>query len=262
MTNSFSPIRITTFAYHDINNYSGTASHSHKLPQWYCVIKGKLEYTVDGKTILLNDYDSVFVKPGEIRTIKKTTAKIKYLHIIFEDLSLNVSYPSATLYHLPLELRSCLSSLIKEHTNPGLKNSNTLIDVLASRILIELNRDSRRLNKDGALNPLKNRELIEQADIFIQHNYNKPIVRADVSSLIGLSSVHFARLFKEITGTTFGQRLTEVRLQAAQRFLKDSSLSISLISVEVGFNSFSHFTQLFKKEIGLSPSDYRRKNAI
>ncbi len=75
---------------------------------------------------------------------------------------------------------------------------------------------------------------------------------------VGLSKFHFHRLFKKATGVSPARYHLNLRLDAARRLLRESNMSIVAIALDVGFSNPSHFAQLFRREIGLSPSDYRR----
>jgi transcriptional regulator GlxA family with amidase domain len=61
-----------------------------------------------------------------------------------------------------------------------------------------------------------------------------------------------------MTGQTLIERLTELRVNYAKELLLQSTLSITEISLQVGYSSFSHFSKVFKTAVDVSPSDYRR----
>lgn len=75
---------------------------------------------------------------------------------------------------------------------------------------------------------------------------------------VGLSKFHFHRLFKNATGIPPARYHLNLRLDAARRLLRETSMSIMDITLELGFANPSHFAQLFRRETGLSPRDYRR----
>jgi AraC family transcriptional regulator len=87
---------------------------------------------------------------------------------------------------------------------------------------------------------------------------------ADAFSLIrlgreaGMSEFHFSRAFKRTTGLTPSQYFIDLRLEKARRLLRETNRSAIEIGLEVGYTSPSHFARIFHREIGTSPSDYRR----
>jgi AraC family transcriptional regulator len=75
----------------------------------------------------------------------------------------------------------------------------------------------------------------------------------------GMSEFHFNRLFKRATGMPPSQYQIKLRLDAARRLLRETNKSIITIANDVRYSNPSHFAQLFRKETGHSPTDYRRQ---
>lgn len=75
----------------------------------------------------------------------------------------------------------------------------------------------------------------------------------------GLSKFHFQRLFKSTLGVSPSRYHINLRMSLARQLLRETRKSIVDISLEVGYTDPSHFAKLFRRENGLSPSDYRRQ---
>ncbi len=82
---------------------------------------------------------------------------------------------------------------------------------------------------------------------------------SDLAVLSGRSLTSFNRDFKRQFETTPQQWLISMRLERALELVKSSSMSVSEISMEVGYDNISHFISLFKKKYGLSPKRMRRE---
>lgn len=78
-----------------------------------------------------------------------------------------------------------------------------------------------------------------------------------ISEVLGISGSYLSRLFKKRTGQNFIDHLLETRISHAKFLLETSSLSIAEISQKSGFSESTYFTQVFKKNVGLTPSQYR-----
>lgn len=74
-----------------------------------------------------------------------------------------------------------------------------------------------------------------------------------------LSKFHFSRLFKAATGRSPSRYQLDLRLNTARRLLRETDRSIIEIALEVGYRNPSRFAQLFRRETGLTPSEYRRR---
>jgi transcriptional regulator GlxA family with amidase domain len=100
--------------------------------------------------------------------------------------------------------------------------------------------------------------VVVRAEAFLERNLHRSLARREVAASVNLSEPHLARIVRAATGRSVLQRLTELRVLRAKALLLESTLSISQIAGRVGFGSFSHFTKVFRKAVGVAPSDYRR----
>jgi AraC family transcriptional regulator len=80
-----------------------------------------------------------------------------------------------------------------------------------------------------------------------------------LAALAGLSKFHFHRLFKKAVGEAPSHYLLKLRMQAAKRLLRETKRSVVDVALDVGFANPSHFARFFRRETGLSPSDYRQQ---
>jgi len=99
---------------------------------------------------------------------------------------------------------------------------------------------------------------IVQAKIFIDTHFSDNIDVGNIADEACFSKFHFIRLFKKIYGKTPHQYLTRVRIENAKIFLQKGT-SITDTCFNVGFDSVSSFTPLFKKYTNLSPSVYQQQ---
>lgn len=253
------PFKITGIHSRTMPEGYSASAHTHQFYQWYYVHEGEMKYKADENEWLLKSGDSVLMSPGVLRELFNIGKSINYIVINFEIKDIYIPKFKTQMVHLGPSLRSEAEILIREIRNPGFIYSNIFIHSMLTRIMLELFREIENsfLNEESPSR--KKSELVAAIDNYLFLNFPNPISREDISRYCGFSSVHAARVFKEITGKTIVERLTELRLQAAEKILLTSDIPITEISLSVGFNSFSHFTQLFKKYVGESPSEYRHK---
>lgn len=108
--------------------------------------------------------------------------------------------------------------------------------------------------------PPKKSALIAKALDYMQKNYQYDVTCQDICSHLFVNRTYFIKLFKQETGYTPGQYLCSIRISAAVVLLLDSELNLSQIAAAVGFTPLN-FTQAFKTHMGMTPSEYRKKNA-
>jgi AraC-like DNA-binding protein len=85
----------------------------------------------------------------------------------------------------------------------------------------------------------------------------EPISLRDMSRVAYLSTFHFNRVFHQITGLPPAKFISAMRLNEAKRLLLNTSMSITDICFEVGYNSLSTFTRRFTQRVGLGPREFR-----
>jgi AraC-like DNA-binding protein len=102
-----------------------------------------------------------------------------------------------------------------------------------------------------------NSRRVERTFEYMNKNFDRTITLAEVSNLANMSDVSFSRFFRQRTGNTFIDSLTEIRLGHASRRLIESTSSIAEIAYHCGFNNISNFNRIFKKRKGCTPRAFR-----
>ena len=92
---------------------------------------------------------------------------------------------------------------------------------------------------------------------FVSQSFTRAISLTEMADQVSMTPQAFSRYFKNKTGKTFIQFVTEYRVTHACKLLAEGSLSITDVCFESGFNNFSHFNKTFKTHTGKSPSQYR-----
>lgn len=104
--------------------------------------------------------------------------------------------------------------------------------------------------------------LMDNVKTYLQHNYMLFGVSLDsISDILNINSSYFSMLFKKSVGVNFVDYLTELRINAAKDLLKDPFLAMSEVASMVGYESANYFTRVFKKNTGITPTEYRRTHA-
>jgi signal transduction histidine kinase/DNA-binding response OmpR family regulator len=101
--------------------------------------------------------------------------------------------------------------------------------------------------------------IVPRAIAYLQAHYAEPITRDDIARHVAISGNYLTECFRQALGITPMTYLTRYRLQRAQHLLDTTDLPITEIAAETGFAEISHFTHTFKRETGVSPHAYRRR---
>ncbi len=134
---------------------------------------------------------------------------------------------------------------------------DTLVHALAAHLLQHYSRGSEAQRAESArperLVPRRIRRVID----YIRAHLADDLAIAELATQAGLSSFHFARVFRRETGETPHQFVTRLRLEEAARQLRATDQTVLQIALGVGFESASHFSVQFKRGYGVTPLAYR-----
>ena len=258
------PLRIDTLFYREADLYLYVEKHAHRVHQWYCCIHGRLDIRLGEQVFALEPEQSLLVKPGIEREVSCHQRAPGYLVAIFTFAGFDLDSVAHRALSLPPALRDDLHALVQEIRTPGGEETWVLNAALLTRLLIGVARGNRTTPAAtlSGLNHADHDAVATRAEAFMQEHLHEPLLRAQIAAAVNLSEPHLARVFKSATGTTPMLRLTELRIARARALLRESALAVTAIAGEVGFSSFSHFSQVFKRLVGVSPSDYRRSRGI
>lgn len=152
----------------------------------------------------------------------------------------------------------------REHIQSRLEDAHRLaIGAGEHREAMAMNALEEVILRCDARNPNAQSSLLDprvmQTMEFLCHNLHETVSTPMLAMQRGLSSSRLTHLFREQTGLTPQQFLEMQRLNRACQLLELTSRSIEDISEEVGFNNPFYFSLRFKRHIGLSPRDYRKR---
>ena len=111
---------------------------------------------------------------------------------------------------------------------------------------------------DSEFDDYKNKSRIEEALAYIKDNYSQDLNMAVVSNHVSMNYSFFSYAFKQYTGKNFVNYLKELRMNEAKRLLAETDMRVIEISQQIGYENEKHFMKTFKKECGVSPTEYRK----
>ena len=140
---------------------------------------------------------------------------------------------------------------ILRRTIEKVKEKDHITQILTSRKEEEARSLPVRYDEDDSDNT------VSQIITYIDEHINENIRRKEIAEHIHLNEDYMAKLFKKEKGMQLKEYILERKMDIAKNLLVNSSLSVSIIALKVGFSNFSHFSQTFKKIEGITPNEYR-----
>lgn len=103
---------------------------------------------------------------------------------------------------------------------------------------------------------------IEVAMQYINANYHSDLSLEKVASIVYLNPVYFSQLFKQKTGYGFKEYVTQLRIDQAKQLLLNPHLKLADICEKIGYQDVRHFTQVFRKKVNVTPTEYRHEHMM
>ncbi|NHW34671.1 response regulator [Paenibacillus aceris] len=94
---------------------------------------------------------------------------------------------------------------------------------------------------------------------YIRTHYHDDLSLEKVAAIVYLNPVYFSQLFKQKTGQGFKEYVTHLRLEQAKQLLRNPKLKLADVAERIGYQDMRHFSQVFRKKYGVTPSEYRQE---
>ena len=257
--------------YISISKYEGdwqSLPHTHQFSELFYVLSGKGVFYIEDDIVPVEADDLMIINP-HVEHTEKTLLNDPMEYIVFgveglafsfTDLSDNNSkgYSYYSYGSDKNQFINFAQLMMREfhEKKPGFETvCHGLLQVLLVYIsrkqsLAVISDSSFQLSKECAL-----------AKRYIDANYSKNITLDGLAEITHINKFYLAHSFTECMGQSPINYLTEKRLAASKELLTSSNLSVAQIASSTGFSSQSYFSQIFKKKVGMTPQQYRKRNS-
>jgi len=109
---------------------------------------------------------------------------------------------------------------------------------------------------------VKRKQMIENVMRYLKENYNKNLKLEDLAMMYFFSRSYFCKLFREVTGMTVSEYIQKIRIQEACRLLRQTRKTVLEILQLVGYKDIKFFNNVFKRNTGETPGNYRKKYGV
>ena len=262
------------------NCYTPPIPHYHNFFELFFVLEGHCIHQVGDNKKILHTGDLCFIQPKVTHSldvndesviidvlIRRSTFR-QYFYSILQGDNLLSNFFMSTLYSKPgidyllfhtqndLDLHYAFIELCSENYDQE-AYYNELIKKKKKKIFVLL---LRRYMNDCELpsHQLEDSETAVRLARYMQDNAAN-VTLTSLAKDFHYSVEHASRLIKRSTGQTFIQLLTNIRIDNAKQLLRDTSLTVLEIALQVGYESSDHFIRTFRRHCGNTPNEYRHK---
>lgn len=264
-------LQLNSCGYQDIPKFTFRLMREHGRSdhQLLYVQNGWIDVTIDTSTQQAYAGQCVYYKNNDIQDYCypiEGNPRVYWLHFTgtaIEEIlaSLGLTASSIITTSFPSRFEELLRLLLRTH---ALKNCPQEENVLLLRLLTLLmspcfgkTNQEKRTHKEAWANT--HDHIYAIADYLCEH-YREPHNINKLAAMSNLSPSRFSHIFKQIAGCSPYHFLQKYRLDIAREYLLTTSLSISAIAENSGFNNEGYFSRIFKRYNGCSPLQYRKKS--
>ncbi len=279
---------IETYDYRDAT----TVLHTHNFIQVYYIHRGCMRHTVQDNAgnfitqgflatgdifilppwfyhqlmLLTEDvlYTSICVSPDFISFDFRSQCQFcNFLnHLLTADVADKNVYPqcSISLRTQQAEVCALLNAMLREYEGKHIgyltyiRGELLKLLVIIARQYCKTQADMRDM--DCGLYDVAVRESIA----YIDTHFTQDLKLDEIAKRAFVSRTQFCKLFKNITGTTFGEYLNHLRLNHSKSLLIHTNLGVAEVALRSGFNDVSNYCRQFKRAFAMSSSDFRKTN--
>ena len=248
----------------------------------------ELSYVDRGQVVILHDEGSYLLKAGEMLFCKpdvfhsvrvwqgKPAAIVNIAFAVEGDLEV---FEDKILV-LSAEERQCMAAIVREaaqtyvhfdnlpaqvrleraHTVPY--GSEQIICNRLEELMIYACRSGRNIHVESrqimAQPQPDNADIADWIQSYLQEHFREKLTLEKVAQAHCISVSKLKRVFREGTGTSVIARLTALRIKESKRMIRAGNHTFSQIAEAVGFESIHYFSTVFKKQTGMTPTEYAR----
>jgi AraC-like DNA-binding protein len=248
--------------------------HWHEAAELIIVLSGSFEVLLPNRSLRLRRGGVVFVQGDDLHTVHPREDRSVLLGVQFSPALRLVCgagrEPSRVFEELrPREpahrdLLAAVTNLARHvfHHEPVFGDYSLLKHVFTLLEAVQVVSDSSVALDDtekSSGSGDRQMEIAKGAIAYANDHYLEDIKLLDVAEAMGVSYHHLSHTFKAVSGFSFREYLTLLRVNKARELLRDETLNITRISSGSGFSEHKHLDAAFKKYFATTPTQYRKK---
>ena len=248
---------------------------AHDFWEMCCVLTGQLTVSVEDTQTAVPQGALMLIPPNKRHAYhSKNGNQTRAFVICFDSFSRALDAIGGRLFVADAVQESCIARIVEEYKTTFRMNENEYIEVLESprfggqqALMLQLEyllitlvrRFSSATNSDVVFFSDENfyTDLSNVILRFLRENLHKKLSLDEVCNRFNYSRSFLCKVFKEQTGESLMQCFTRLKIDEAQRLLRETARPVTDIATGLGFHEVKYFDAVFKKQTGLTPVEYR-----
>lgn len=271
--------KVVTIHHFEFDETFAFAGERHDFWEMVYVDKGRVQVTSDGTERVLEQGDVIFHAPNEFHSIRSYRSAPNFFVISFVCESEAMRFFEGYSAPLSRGLQSFLTAALREAEQTYVIPENEvrfrrlvrretakiggeqMIKTYLEQLLIQLMRHAEKT----AIFPSREQmetHLLTVVKQYIEAHLAQRLTIADVCEQIGYSKTYLCRLFHEQSGDTVAHYITARKIVAAKEMIREGARNFAEISDALAFDNPQYFSRVFRRETGMTPTEYKRSLAL
>ncbi len=224
--------------------------HAHHSYELITVLSGELECEVENTVYTIKHGQFLLITPGQIHSYLTGTYSKSFLCVFSQDYV-------ASFYNETKDFRfngPLVGHADAEKIYECLKNEKNLYSIKSALYSV-----CAAVYRNGFMSAVENRNytLLSSIALYVQENYTKNPSLKSLAAKLGYNYTYLSDFFGKNFKINFAEYVNSHRLMQASALLKSTDEPITSVSIECGYNTIRAFNNSFKKNFGITPSQYR-----
>lgn len=249
--------------------------HEHPFFELYYLLNGERVYFLNDQVVTVRKGDMMIVYPHDLHSTASTD-KMQFERILvgFSRSFVERDDPQVVellqsgrsrLLRIPLKDQPDIERLLRRMLAECEEKQACYVPLVRAHmteLLIRLHRIGMTAGHKSSPeyeHPMHHK--INEIVQYMKANYRQKLTLESVAKRFYISPSYLSRTFTKLTGFHFREYLLTVRIREAQKRLVESRDSVQSVSEQAGFEHIAHFNKAFKKIVGTTPLQYRKRNA-
>ena len=238
--------------------------HAHNYTELFYIIGGDGQFLIDDEKFPVRAHQLVIVNPNIMHTELSYEARpLEYIVLGIEGLEISIPGTNEGRYCIYTfsgsnKVLNCMQSILREMQERE-QEHQMVCQAYMDILVVQLMRNTSTSMTQVADSSPTNRQCA-MVRRYIDNHYKEQLTLDLLAAEANVNKYYLAHAYKQVYGISPINHMIARRVQEAKRLLIETDLSLSQISVILGFSSPSYFSQRFRKSEGISPVDYRKSN--
>ena len=248
------PVGVDYFSVERGSNFS-FPSHIHYHFEIIMLTRGKMTVTIDNKEYMLTPGNAVLVFPNQIHSLASDGESDHVLCVFTPKLvnyffkSRHNSLPEDNIFSLP---KYCEDMLVSLSENDNINKVKGLLYCLCG--VFDEQATFKTIKRD------EETQLLHKIFSFIDNHFQEDCSLETLSNEVSYSYAYVSKYFKQEVGMSYNSYVNYYRISEICYRLDNTEDSILEISDECGFKSLRSMNRNFKKQMNLTPAEYRNRS--